>query len=163
MRKPDFNKDMLIDNKHKAVAIGAGVVLSLALIGGGVHTYNQNKYAEEMQKQIETAKAEQVEYTVGNDVAGFDFDSMPYIKDGYSNLDDYWNDIQVLRSQAEGIADSAISSYGAYMSDEQKEQLRQYENSMTSAATIDDFNNAMEGFDAIVNECRPIYVYIDIG
>lgn len=163
MKMPDFNKDILTDNKQKAVAIGAGVVLSLALIGGGVHTYSQNKYAEEMQKQIETAKAEQAEYTVGNDIAGFDFDSIPYVKDGYSNLNDYWNDVQEMRSSAEGIADSAILSYGAYMTDEQKAMLRQYENSMTGAATIEDFNSAKESFDDIVDDCRPVYVYIGGG
>lgn len=161
MKKPDFNVEMLINfsNKQKAVIIGAGVVLSLALIGGGVHASNQNKYAEEMQKQIETAKAEQVEYTVGNDVAGFDFNSVPYIQMGYSNLDDYWNDIQVLRLQAEGIADSAINSYGAYMSDEQKEQLRRYEKTMVNAVCFEDFDEAMDNFNAIVAECRPVYSY----
>lgn len=163
MKKPEFNKDIFIDNKHKAIAIGAGVVLSIALIGGGVHTHNQNKYAEEMQKQIENAKAEQAEYTVGNNVAGFDFDSIPYVKDGYANIDDYWNDVQEMRSSAEGIADSAIRSYGAYMTDEQKAMLRQYENSMTGAATIEDFNGAKEKFDEIVDDCRPVYVYIDSG
>ena len=163
MRKPDFNMDILIGNKHKAVAIGAGVVLSIALIGGGVHTSNQNKYEEEMQKQTETAKAEQAEYTVGDSIADFDFDSIPYVKDGYDSLGDYWNDVQEMRSSAEGMADSAIRSYGAYMTDEQKEQLRQYEKSMTGASTIDDFNEAKENFDAIVDECRPVVVYIGGG
>ena len=41
--------------------------------------------------------------------------------------------------------------------------LRQYENSMTGAATIEDFNSAKESFDEIVDDCRPVYVYVGGG
>ncbi len=163
MRKPEFNKEMFMSyiNKDNAVNIGVGAILSVALIGGGICSWNHNKYMDEMQKQIETAKTEQAEYTVGNDIAGFDFDSIPYVKDGYSNIDDYWGDIQSMRSGANGMANAAINNYGAYMSDKQKSQLRQYENSMTGAATIEDFNEAKKKFNAIVNDCKPVIVYVD--
>lgn len=81
------------------------------------------------------------------------FASLPYREVGYANLKEYWDDLLVKRSEANGISEQAISSYGSIITDEQKQKLIDFENKMVNASSIEKYNKYFDGFNAVIAEC----------
>ncbi len=82
----------------------------------------------------------------------------PYHDMGYSDLEEYWDDMQTKRTEAEGISAEAIEMYGDILTDEQKELLQEYELEMTHAVSPDEYESALTMFNAIVEECESVYI-----
>lgn len=64
--------------------------------------------------------------------------------DGYESVIDWYNDLQAKKSEAVGIADEAIDTYSKIISDEERDMLYALENRMTTAVTMDIYNEANE-------------------
>lgn len=73
---------------------------------------------------------------------------------GYSSMFEYYDDLLVKQSEAEGIADEAINLYSQVITDEQSELLRNYEKKLTTAVTIQQYNEYLEMFDEVIAECE---------
>lgn len=84
----------------------------------------------------------------------YEFPTLPYMEDGYSDLKTYWEDLSAMRSDAVGMAEAAIAKYSSVITDEQKQQLRDYEASMVSASTIGYYNEKLDAFNAVVADCK---------
>lgn len=64
--------------------------------------------------------------------------------DGYDSVIDWYNDLQSKKDEAVGIAGEAIDSYSSIITDEEKETLYSLEKRMTTAVTMDIYNEAYE-------------------
>lgn len=152
-----FNKETLsCFIKENAIKIVIAVTLSIALISSGAYAWHcGNQNYEREQAEIKAIEDAQREANIVTETAGFDFSSLPYIQMGYSNIDEYWTDVQALRAEVEGLADDMIARYGAYMTDEQENLLREYEKDMLNAIYVEDFETAMTNFNDIIAACMP--------
>ena len=88
---------------------------------------------------------------------------VPYLEMGYSNLEEYWTDIQAKREEAKGSAEEAIEEYSSVITDEQEQTLRDAEKKMLNAVYVADYDEALETFNEVTDECesklKPAPVY----
>lgn len=64
--------------------------------------------------------------------------------DGYDSVIDWYNDLQAKKADAVGIADEAIEAYSSIITDEECDMFYTLENRMTTAVTMDIYNEANE-------------------
>lgn len=97
-----------------------------------------------------------------SDKVVYSLPEMPWYKMGYSSVKEYWDDISAKREEAKGVADEAIEKYSSVITDEQEQQLRDYEKKMLNAVYLADYEKAAAEFDAVAAECQakmPKYTY----
>lgn len=75
---------------------------------------------------------------------------MPYMEKGYDSIVDYLDELGSMKKNAVGMADDAIDEYADVICDNDKNKLKELENKMANATSIDKYNNYKEEFDGIV-------------
>lgn len=78
----------------------------------------------------------------------------PYREMGYSDLKEYWDDMSAKRSEAVGMTDEVIATYGDILTEEQKSLLWECELEMSSSVRPDEYESALTRFNTIVDECE---------
>lgn len=72
--------------------------------------------------------------------------------DGYDNVIDWYNDLQAKKADAVGIADEAIKVYSSIITDEERDMLYSLENRMTTAVTMNIYNEAYDQINELMDE-----------
>lgn len=75
-----------------------------------------------------------------------------YIELGYSDLYSYYEDLESMKADAEGLAEVAISVYSSVLSDEDIKNLTAYESKMVNAQSISMFNHYDELAGEIIGD-----------
>ena len=103
--------------------------------------------------QFAIAEEAQVEPVVSTQsiVEKYEFPTPIYKQEGYSNIKDYWEDLQSKRSEYSGMAEEAIASLEDYLSDEQKSSLRELEADILNSTSISEIVGYETQFNDIVN------------
>lgn len=140
---------MVSINKKKAcVAALCSVIMAGSIVPVSIAGAEQQNEATEV---VEVEAQQKEEKNI--EPRGFEWD-LPYVKNGYSNLKDYWDDLTAKRNDAKGMAEETIAMYNGVITEEQKEQLIEYENKMTFASNIEKYNEALNAFNEIVARCE---------
>lgn len=131
-------------NAIRAVIVGI-VTVSVALTMTIGIAFAEN---EDVQvKHPETYTPEK--FTVENMEVSF---TMPYMEKGYDSIIDYLDDLSKKREDSVGIAHAAIEVYGDVITNEQKNNLGELEESMVNATSIDKYNKYKDEFDKIIDK-----------
>lgn len=78
----------------------------------------------------------------------------PWQELGYDNIISYRAALDEAVENSEGVAEEAIGVYAAVISEEQAEQLRDYESHMLEAVTFTTYNKYLDLFNAVCLDCE---------
>lgn len=131
----------------------AGVVVAAVVIAGCATAYVYGNSNEEY-VEPETTDIEIVDEEINMVVNDIPTD-IPYLEMGYSTLEEYWADIEAMRSEANGMTDAVLAKYGNIFDDAELEQLRAAENKMMNAVLMTDYDDALGAFNDIVEANKP--------
>jgi hypothetical protein len=84
-------------------------------------------------------------------------------EDGYSKMEDWWNDLKTIKAETEGCAEEAIDQFGSYLSDEKEARLREIEKEIQNAHSVTACEELMTEFSNIVANAQPKPVYSSGG
>lgn len=104
---------------------------------------------------VEVEYAEE-EHTPGYMQVDFAYEATtyPWQELGYTDIISYRAAFDEAIADTEGIAEEAINMYSAVISEEQIEQLRDYESHMLSAVTFKDYNEYFDLFTEVCGTCE---------
>lgn len=88
---------------------------------------------------------------------GFDWDSIPYLQMGYTDIYDYADGIESAKDDTKVKYDEALDKYEEVITDEEKDELENYKNNILEAQTMRTINENIESFDEIIDECEKRY------
>lgn len=144
------NKIITVPTKLSKGVI-AGIVATVIVVGGcaTAYIYSQSNdkplpdtSGQAAVGEMENLKDESINLVV-DDV------EIPWADMGYASLAEYWEDINNLHNGAKGMADEAIAKYSSFITDEQKESLKKYEDIMVNCVSPDEYEKAIEKFNGI--------------
>lgn len=82
----------------------------------------------------------------------FDYDA-EWVQLGYSSVIEYYQDLEDVKNDSDGITDKAIETYSQVITDKQAEQLKQHEEGMKNAVNFAVYQSHSDSFDEIVLAC----------
>lgn len=145
-------------NEKQKIHAGA-TFMSVAMVGimivglGAIKlaSYNPDEIAE----LSEAGMAEVKQITAKTEpMADYKMRTYPWQELGYASVMDYHNDLKKMNEDAVGIYDEAVEKYSVIITDEQKERLYDLESEMTSTLTMRQYNEYLDEFNGILDECE---------
>lgn len=128
----------------KLCAATAGALL----VVGSTFAFSLAPSQYAMGEEAEDIVIEQTNSVLDN----YEFPTLPYMKAGYSNVKEYWDDLSAKRSETNGVSEEAIELYGSVITDEQKQKLIDLESKMIDAGSIEGYNEYLDEFNKICAE-----------
>ena len=101
--------------------------------------------------ESEKVQFEEIDYPPVNEKL---FPTSAYKSDGYDNFAAWWTDLQGKRKSFEGQASVIIEELGAYLTDEEKQNLKTYEENIKSARSFAVIGENELLFNKIVDKAR---------
>lgn len=81
------------------------------------------------------------------------FEQAEFIKDGYSSMTEWFDDMQRKHYDSMGVARTIIDMYSDVITDEQIAKLNEYEEIMTTTWSKTEYDEANKAFEEIFYEC----------
>lgn len=134
----------MVKSKKLCVATASAV-----LVAGSAFAFSLTPLQYAMgEEEAENTVVEQADSVLDD----YEFPTLPYMKAGYSNVKEYWDDLSAKRSETNGISEEAIELYGSVITDDQKKKLIDLEYKMIGSGSIEDYNEYLDEFNKICAE-----------
>ena len=125
-----------MESKKKNLIIGIVVILCVIVVAvGGFFAYNQFFAPQSEVIEEEVLEVDEPEL---------------YEVDGYADYDTWMSDLTAKKDSYVGFAEQKIADLDGYLTDEQKEELRQHEAAIAEAATLTDIVLIEEQINEII-------------
>lgn len=130
-----------------AIFVGFIIIVTSVLLGASYYMIG-NAEAEEITNPT-TIPVEQV-----TDQLKYEFPTLPYQEEGYSDLKTYWEDLTSKRASFEGISAQVQEELAGYLSEEDIAKLDELESKLVKSSSIQQLNEYEAQLNEIVNTAQ---------